>query len=185
MWPRPGTTLRQTAARRGNCRRRAVLGVLAHPVALRAFVRIVGIERRRRRAGTLRVSVSGGLASVVGMFSLGFWLNISLPVIPAEKVATVIMPRNPQTSCLCPRSPPSSPVSTATLRTAEVADYPGAWNGLQVENSGAVTQDRRGGGCVRVDDRARRRSGDHAAARASRACSGAACSRSPARCSAR
>ena len=27
-----------------------------------------------------------------------------------------------------------------TLRTAEVADYSGAWNGLQVENSGAVTK---------------------------------------------
>jgi dinuclear metal center YbgI/SA1388 family protein len=27
-----------------------------------------------------------------------------------------------------------------TLRTAEVVDYPNAWNGLQVENSGAVTK---------------------------------------------
>ncbi len=27
-----------------------------------------------------------------------------------------------------------------TLRTAEVADYSGAWNGLQLENSGAVTK---------------------------------------------
>jgi dinuclear metal center YbgI/SA1388 family protein len=26
------------------------------------------------------------------------------------------------------------------LRTSEVADYPGAWNGLQIENSGAVTK---------------------------------------------
>ena len=26
------------------------------------------------------------------------------------------------------------------LRTAEIADYPGAWNGLQIENSGAVTK---------------------------------------------
>ena len=26
------------------------------------------------------------------------------------------------------------------LRTAEVTDYPGAWNGLQIENSGAVTK---------------------------------------------
>ena len=25
-----------------------------------------------------------------------------------------------------------------TLRTADIADYPGAWNGLQIENSGAV-----------------------------------------------
>ncbi len=27
-----------------------------------------------------------------------------------------------------------------TLRTREVTDYPGAWNGLQIENSGAVTK---------------------------------------------
>lgn len=39
-----------------------------------------------------------------------------------------------------------SPLATATayldryLRTAEVTDYPGAWNGLQIENSGAVTK---------------------------------------------
>ena len=25
-----------------------------------------------------------------------------------------------------------------TLRIADIADYPGAWNGLQIENSGAV-----------------------------------------------
>lgn len=39
---------------------------------------------------------------------------------------------------------PTLPQVTAwldrTLRTAEVGDYPGAWNGLQVENSGAVTR---------------------------------------------
>jgi dinuclear metal center YbgI/SA1388 family protein len=27
-----------------------------------------------------------------------------------------------------------------TLRTGEITDYPGAWNGLQIENSGAVTK---------------------------------------------
>jgi dinuclear metal center YbgI/SA1388 family protein len=39
--------------------------------------------------------------------------------------------------------PVLSPIVTwldRTLRTAEVGDYPGAWNGLQVENSGTVTK---------------------------------------------